>query len=375
MEEFVYPDFIKNNDPDMIHKRMLQRLPPDISTMPGDFAYDFTYPSALEKSELIQFHIVRTLMMMFPQYAWGEYLDLHGQQVNITRKPAGYAYGKLEITGIPGTRIEKGKRFCTAATDSSSSVEFATVGTVQIPTEGKVTVEVMAVESGTASNVAAGTVVLAMKPIEGITGICNLEAITGGSQEENDEAFWERIKDLYQKGVSFVGNDADYIRWAKEVVGVGAASVIPEWNGPGTVKIILIDSNGQPANEHICQAVYEYIMQPNDRLLRKAPIGAILTVSPPDIVAVSYSATVELLDGYSLETVKTEFTKNLLKYYDAALGEGEIKHTKVGAVLSGTVGVNDYTELLVNGSEGNVPIHTYEFPSTVSVTLKSGVVE
>ena len=85
MEEFVYPDFIKNNDPDMIHKRMLQRLPPDISTMPGDFAYDFTYPSALEKSELIQFHIVRTLMMMFPQYAWGEYLDLHGQQVNITR--------------------------------------------------------------------------------------------------------------------------------------------------------------------------------------------------------------------------------------------------------------------------------------------------
>ena len=116
-------------------------------------------------------------------------------------------------------------------------------------------------------------------------------------------------------------------------------------------------------------------MQPNDRLLRKAPIGAILTVSPPDIVAVSYSATVELLDGYSLETVKTEFTKNLLKYYDAALGEGEIKHTKVGAVLSETVGVNDYTELLVNGSEGNVPIHTYEFPSTVSVTLKSGVVE
>lgn len=172
-----------------------------------------------------------------------------------------------------------------------------------------------------------------------------------------------------------MGNDADYIRWAKEVVGVGAASVIPEWNGPGTVKIILIDSNGQPANEHICQAVYEYIMQPNDRLLRKAPIGAILTVSPPDIVAVSYSATVELLDGYSLETVKTEFTKNLLKYYDAALGEGEIKHTKVGAVLSETVGVNDYTELLVNGSEGNVPIHTYEFPSTVSVTLKSGVVE
>lgn len=374
MEEFVYPDFVKNNDPEQVHERMMQNLPLDISSMPGDFAHDMTYPSALEKSELIQFHIVRTLQLMFPQYSWGDYMDLHGQQVGVTRKDAGYAYGKLEITGIPGTRIEQGRLFCTAATDAAPSIEFSTRETVVIPEEGKITVEIIAVESGKSSNVAAGTITLAMSPVEGITGIQNSEAVTGGTDREKDEEYLSRILDLYRKGVSFVGNDADYVRWAKEVVGVGSASVIPEWNGPGTVKVILIDSNGDPANELICQKVYEYIMQPDDRMQRKAPIGAIVTVSAPDIVAVSYSATVELLPGYSLEVVKTEFEKNLLKYYDAALGEGEIKLTKVGAVLSDTAGVNDYANLQIDGERKNVQIHTYEFPVTAAVTLVSGVV-
>lgn len=373
-EEFIYPDFVKDSDPDTIHERMMRRLPGDISAMPGDFAYDFTYPSALEKSELIQFHIVRTLMLMFPQYAWEEYLDLHGERERLSRKPAGYAYGTLEISGTPGTRIEKGRVFCTAATDTVSSIEYETQEAVEIPDSGIAEVEVMAVESGKGSNVAAGTVALALKPINGVTGIRNAQAITGGTEEEADEDFRERILDVYRKGVSFVGNDADYVRWAKEVVGVGSASVIPEWDGPGTVKLILIDANGQPANTYICRDVYNYIMQPEERLQRKAPIGATLTVSPPEIVMVTYSATVELLPGYTLDMVQEEFEKNLIKYYDAALGEEEIKYTRVGAVLSGTSGVNDYSGLLIDGERRNISIHTYEFPVTASVILKSGVV-
>lgn len=373
-EEFVYPDFMTESDADTIQARMMRNLPSDISSMPGDFAYDFTMPTALEKSELIQFHVARTLMLMFPQYAWGEYLDLHGVQVGVTRRPAGNAYGSLEISGEPGTKIEKGKIFCTPATDNSSSIEFEVLEHGEIPESGVLMVEIMAVEAGSSSNVPADTIILAMQPINGVTAIRNPEAVTGGSDTESDEDYLERILDAYRKGISFVGNDADYIRWAKEVVGVGAASVIPEWDGPGTVKLILIDSNGQPANEHICEEVYDYIMCPDDRLQRKAPIGATLTVSAPDLIPVSYSATVELLSGYSLEAVKQEFEKNLLTYYDKALGEGEIKYTKVCAVLSETAGVNDFSGLLINGVENNIQIHVYEFPVTEGIDLVSGVV-
>ena len=80
--EFILPEFVKNNSADEIHQRMMNNLPDGMDDMPGGFPYDFTKPAALEKSELIQYHIVRALMLAFPQYAWDRWLDLHGQKVN-----------------------------------------------------------------------------------------------------------------------------------------------------------------------------------------------------------------------------------------------------------------------------------------------------
>ena len=63
---------------DEIHRRMMAELPDDIDDMPGGFPYDMTRPAALEKAELINFHLARALMIAFPQFAWDEWLDLHG---------------------------------------------------------------------------------------------------------------------------------------------------------------------------------------------------------------------------------------------------------------------------------------------------------
>ena len=54
-----------------------------IDDMPGGFPFDFTMPAALEKDEFINYHMVRALMIAFPQYAWDEWLDRHGQQVHL----------------------------------------------------------------------------------------------------------------------------------------------------------------------------------------------------------------------------------------------------------------------------------------------------
>lgn len=55
--------------------------------------------------------MVRTLMLMFPMWAWGEWLDLHAAKEGIERRPAGYASGKINVTGDPGTIIPKGTIF------------------------------------------------------------------------------------------------------------------------------------------------------------------------------------------------------------------------------------------------------------------------
>ena len=73
--EFNRPEFLEGNSAEEIHERMMNNLPDDIDDMPGGFPYDMTMPAALEKDEIINFHIVRALMIAFPEYAWDEWLD------------------------------------------------------------------------------------------------------------------------------------------------------------------------------------------------------------------------------------------------------------------------------------------------------------
>lgn len=113
--EFTAPDFVADNTPEDIHERMMANLPYDIDDMAGGFPYDFTMPSAIEKAELIGFHLVRALMIAFPQYAWEGWLDLHGRQVHITRHSAIKASGHLLLEGEAGTVVGAGTVFCVPA--------------------------------------------------------------------------------------------------------------------------------------------------------------------------------------------------------------------------------------------------------------------
>lgn len=371
--EFILPDFIEGNDPDTIQERMMKELPEDIDNMPGGFPWDFTRPTANEKSELIQSNLVKTLMLMFPMWAWNEWLDYHAASAGIKRREAGYANGKLKIYGIEGTQIPAGSVFATPAAETEPSVEFKTEYPCEIGSAGTAEVEITAVEAGEKGNVAANTITLMLKPIKGIIRINNLTMVTGGTAEESDTILRERIQDANESdSTSFIGNDSDYVRWAKEVTGVGSVVVLPEWNGPGTVKMVVMDANGQPANDTIISRVSDHILSPEDRMGRKAPIGAVLTVTAPSAVLVTYTCNAVLSNGYTAVTAAEEFKKNLQKYYDTAKKEGVLKYSRISSILSDTNGISDFTTLLVNGKEKNIIILQDEYPQTVSITLNQG---
>jgi len=52
---FSEPEFIAGNSPEEIQRRMMENLPSGIDDLPGGFPWDFTMPTALEKSELINY--------------------------------------------------------------------------------------------------------------------------------------------------------------------------------------------------------------------------------------------------------------------------------------------------------------------------------
>lgn len=364
-EEFVTPEFIDNSDPDTIQSRMMNNLPVDISDMPADFPYDFTMPTAIEISRLIQYNLTRTLMLMFPMWAWGEWLDLHGVSAKVTRKQASRASGHVTVTGTPGTVIEEGTVFCTEGTADTESIEFATTTEETISDSGTVDIAVASVMAGAAYNVTRNTVILQKQTNKNIASVTNENPIRGGTDEEDDDTYRERILEkLRSAEISFVGCDADYIRWAKEVPGVGSALVEAEFEGPGTVKVVISDPDGRAVGEETLQAVEDYIVSSKDRTKRLAPIGASVTISTVQDMSVTYRAILKLESDYSIDNVKEMFLTGLKSYYKAAKDNGEIRYTVVAALLSNTDGVADFSDFLINSGTNNISVASDYYPVT-----------
>lgn len=365
MQKFIVPGFLSNQDAETIHKRMMGRLPPDIDDTEGGFPWDFTKPVALEKAEMLEFHLVETLKIMFPMWASGKWLDYHAKGRGMERKPANQASGGLMITGTTGTTIPAGFKFATPSVDDRPSIEYEAKEKYTIGEDGTIEIQVVASEAGTKGNVPAGTITLMMTPMEGITSITNQNPITGGAEEEGDDALRGRIDEADAASeASFVGSDSDYKRWSEEVPGVGTALIVPEWAGPGTVKVVVIDANGQPANQAIIDDVYNHIMRPDDRLQRKAPIGATVTVVAPTAKDIDYSFILELQPGETEETVLDRFMEQLQGYYIEAKQEGVVRYIRVGALLANTSGVKDFTGLIMNGNTANIELAEDEYPVT-----------
>jgi uncharacterized phage protein gp47/JayE len=371
--EFIPPSFLSDQDAETIHKRMMENLPPDIDDMENGFPWDFTKPTALEKAEMLEFHLVETLKIMFPMWAYDEWLDYHAKGRGITRKPANAASGELLITGISGTTIPAGFKFAAPATADTPAIEYQTTEKYTIGEDGTVRVQITAVEAGPKGNVPANTVTLMMTPIKGITSITNEANITGGTEVESDDELRNRIMEIDAASeASFVGSDGDYKRWAEEVPGVGTALVMPEWAGPGTVKVVVIDANGQPANTAIIAAVYDNIMSPGDRLQRKAPIGATVTIEAPTAKELNYTFTLELKAGENQETVLERFKAQLRTYYVEAKKDGVVRYNRVSSILTNTDGVKDFTDLTINGGTVNIDLEEDEYPVTGIVDPMGG---
>lgn len=363
--EFIKPDFLEDCSVDDIHRRMMNNLPEDIDDMPGGFAYDLTRPAAIEKSEMLDFYMVRAVMLMFPQYAWGEHLDLHGQQVHITRHQAVCATGKLKITGEPGTKIAAGTVFATPATDIVDSYEYVSDNECVIDTSGIVTVSVTAVESGPESNVPENSVTIMDDPVQEISAVTNSLPISGGADEETDDDFYDRIAAEYANSMTYLGNDMDYVRWAKEA-GAGDCIVAPAANGPGSVKLVLVDINGNPADEALIEAVYNHIVSPADRTKRLMPTAcAQLSCVAAETKTINYKITgLQYDQTTSIEQIKFDFLDAVKAVYSKAKDESLLRYNDVRPLITKIAGVKDFSTFLVNGAAANVVLNKEEYPET-----------
>lgn len=385
MAEFVTPSFLDHHGPEEVLELMRVVLPKDLDLSEGGHAWNFTMPTALVVSELCEYILPEVIKLIFPEWSYGEFLDAHAKANGMTRRSATAASGHLTITGDVGTTIPAGSLFSTPSVNDEPSVDYRVAKTVTIPSTGTVDVDIQCTQTGIIGNTPPDTIILVSSRITGITAVTNHEAVTGGTEQEDDASLIQRIVDYDRsRGDSYTGSMADYKRWATSIDGVGSATIIPAQDDTGLVTIILTDSNGDPATEQLCTVVYDHIMRPDDPDARLAPVNAYLSVEPPATLAISIQATVELAEGATLEAVKTAYMARLASYLPVALDDGEIKYTRLAAALAATEGANDFSDLrfgvkvdgAVTYGTSNIAITTTQLPTVEAddLVLTSGIV-
>ena len=356
MADIVLPDFLQDETEEQIMARMIARLPSDLDVSEGSYLWDALAPVAAEIVQM-KMEAREILKRAFIQFSYGEYVDARVADRGITRKPAVKATGQVQVTGTPATVIPAGTVFSTTANlvTGTAAVEFISTAQVTIGADGTTLVDIEAVEPGPEGNVPAGAINQLVVPIAGVTAVTNLEATSGGAPEESDEALIARYLEQVQRPPD-TGNKNDYIRWAKEVPGVGDAICIPLWDGPGTVKVVIVDSTGAPANSALVEQVQNYISPAPGTGEGRAPIGASVTVTALTTVAIDVSATLSYAAGYDPASVRAEVEAaidTLIK--GLRIGE-DVRYAAIANAIFDTPGVADYSNLLVNGGTSNVAI-------------------
>lgn len=367
MADFPIPSFLQNKSVEDLHEMMTQQLPADIDKSEGSHPWNLTMPTAYLASYFAEFVVTEALKLIWPKYAqdYAEAMIDHAEMRGLEQKAATYATGKITVTGDAGTEIPAGSAFSTGSVNGEPAVEFVTTEATIIGESGTVTVTVQAIEAGTVGNVPAGTIILKANKISGITGVANEEEITGGTEEESIEILQARIMDYDRsQGVSYVGSEADYKRWALEVNGTGSAVVIPAQDDTGLITIVLTDQNGDPANETLRDAVYEHIMRTASPAERLAPVnGGNIVIVAPETIDIAISVILELDGLTSLSTIKENILVALKAYMVEAIEDKEVRWTKIGSAISSVQGVEDYKDLLLNGGTSNISITNQQLPA------------
>lgn len=359
--ELPIPLFLTEEE-DSVHERMLSNFQ-DVSTLEGDFIYDATRPTAEQIAELKQLGLQNNLRIAFPQTSYGEYLEWLGECKGVFKNQPTKSVGMVTFNGAQGTIITKGTIVTTIATDEKQSIEFELLETKTIGANETVDIKAECRIAGTIGNVSNNTITVLLGSISGVKSVSNKEDFRGGTDIEDEEHFRERVLVAEQED-KLSGASSDYIRWAKEVDGVGYAYVVPEWNGAGTVKVLILDKNRKAATQELIDKVQEYIYPLNisegENRDGKAPIGALVTVVTPDTLLINVKASFIFSNGFSEETVLNNLKTKIDKYLDKIDLGGTVSYNAIQAIVGSMMltdeGIEDFSNLTINDVKENIKL-------------------
>lgn len=349
---------------DVIQTRLLSNISDEYNKTEGEFFYDALKPVAIEL-EGTYTTIEGLPDKRFADTATGKNLDRIVKEKGLTRKVTTRSTGIVTITGTYGANITSGELV------ASDTLQFEFLDTTTIPIGGTINVTVRCKTYGTVGNVPIGAIKNFPKTLAGLTGVTNSSAFTNGTDEETDESLRERYY-IKVEALETTANKAAFKTWALSVNGTGAAKILPLWNGNGTVKVLITNSQMKAADSTLISAVQNYI-DPNlngDGSGIMPLCGAVCTVESASEKIIDISATIQTtLDS---EVAKSEIETVISEYFKSiAFQQNYVSYAVIGNKILNINGINDYTNLTINSGTNNVTLLNTEVPvlGTVVVTV------
>jgi uncharacterized phage protein gp47/JayE len=266
---------------------------------------------------------------VFPDQSDGDFLVRQAAIFGISRKPAAFASGSLDVTGTNGAIIPAGSVILRA-----DGVAYETEGEVTIAA-GFASPTINAVAAGADGSCEAGVELSFESPIAGVeaTAIVAAGGIVGGSDEESDDDLRTRLLERLREP-PHGGSKADYIAWAKEVAGVTRAWCFPLELGAGTVVVRFVRDDDASL---IPDAGEVATVQAHIDEVR--PVTATVTVQAPIADALNYTISITPNTTAVRAAVEAELKDLLLRIAEPG---GVIPRSQIEVAIGTADGVTDF---------------------------------
>ncbi len=199
--------------------------------------------------------------------------------------------------------------------------------------------------------------------IDGLTAAALTSISINGEDEESTDALRARYLNSFTNQ-AYGFNRAQYISVTEALPGVGGCKPYRAWNGAGTVKLVITDSEYQPPSEALINTVQTTIdpTQNSGDGVGLAPIDHEVTVVGAAGTTINVSTTLTFQSGWDLNECKPYIEAALDGYYSElnATWANEnyliVRIAQIEARLLGITGIVDISNTKINNQTGNLSL-------------------
>lgn len=337
-----------------IMEQMLDRVPDTLDKRESSIIFNALAPAAIEL-QLMYFELDIILNETFGDTASRDYLIRRVAERGITPYPATFATVKGEFTPT-NLIVPVGTRFSLGDVDYIVTSKISD-GTYELTSESV----------GSTGNESSGTLI-PIDYLEGLQTATVTELLVPGEDEEDTESIRQRYFQTFDTK-PFGGNKKDYIQKTNAIPGVGSTKVTPVWDGGGTVKLTILNSDFNRASNTLITNVQKEI-DPSQLAdgLGIAPIGHVVTVDTAKDKTVNVSLTLTFDDGYSFATLENTI-ESVLGNYLLELRKDWVNQpytivrtAQIDTRILAIDGIIDIESTRINGVATNLQLDAYEIP-------------